>query len=89
MSEVEKQLARRCPRLGGPVAFLYCTSCEEEGRPCGKIIDCWWEVFDVRRYLEDTLEPAAFERLAGVRPVSKVGQLIGVIAQSKKRLADS
>ncbi len=86
MNEAEKQLVRRCPRLGGPVAFLYCTSCEEDRRPCATIIDCWWEVFDVRRYLEDTLEPAAFERLSGTGRPSKVGQLVGIIAQTKKRL---
>lgn len=86
MSEDEKRLVRRCPRLGGPVAFFYCTSCEEERRACAKIIDCWWEVFDVRGYLADTLDPAEFARLAGARPASKVGQLVGIIAQSKKRL---
>lgn len=86
MNEVEKQLVRRCPRLGGPVAFFYCTSCEQERRPCSNIIDCWWEIFDVRRYLEDTLEPAQFERLACVRPAAKVSQLVGIVAQSKKRL---
>jgi hypothetical protein len=89
MNEAEKQLVRRCPRLGGPVAFFYCTACETDSRPCGKIIECWWETFDVLRYLKDTLALEEFDRLTRAKPASKVSQLVDMIAQSKKRLIDS
>ncbi len=87
MTENQKQLLRRCPRLGGLVAFFYCTTCETDSRPCGKIIDCWWEIFDVVRYLKDTLAPAEFDRLIRVKPASKVSQIVGIISQSQERLA--
>ncbi len=89
MNKTEKQLVRRCPRLGGPVAFFYCTACEADAQPCGKIIDCWWETFDVVRYLEDTLAPEVFDRLTCTQPASKISQLVDIIEQSKKRLAES
>jgi hypothetical protein len=89
MKETAKQLVRRCPRLGGPVAFFYCTTCEANSQACGKIIDCWWETFDVLRYLEDTLSPEEFDRLTSAKPASKVSQLVDIIAQSQKRLAES
>jgi hypothetical protein len=88
MNEAEKQLIRRCPRLGGPVAFFYCTSCEADSRPCGKIIDCWWETFDVLRYLKDTLTPEELDCLTRTKPTSKVNQLVDMIVQSKKRLSE-
>ena len=47
-------LCRRCPRLGGPVTFRYCLTGESSG-PCFKVIDCWWETFDVVRFLQDHL----------------------------------
>lgn len=87
METEEKRLMRRCPRLGGPVSFFYCKTCEQARHPCWKIIDCWWETFDVVRYLRDTLSPELFESLATRRPKPKITQLVDIIAQSKKRLA--
>ena len=89
MKNAAKQLVRRCPRLGGPIDFFYCKTCEPQRHPCRKIIDCWWETFDVLRYLKDTLAPEELGRLTCVKPASKVSQLIDVIAQSKKRLTES
>jgi hypothetical protein len=75
--------------LGGLVAFFYCTACDAECRPCGKIVDCWWETFDVLCYLKDTLAPEEFDRLTRAKPVSKVSQLVDIIEQSQKRLTES
>jgi hypothetical protein len=88
MEEVEKQFVRRCPRLGGLVAFFYCTSAEAGQRPCTKIIDCWWETFDVLSYLTDTLGPVERDRILNARPPSKIRQLVDIIEQSKKRLVE-
>lgn len=44
----------RCPRLGGSVPFAYCLA-PGEPTPCYKILDCWWEVFDVTSYLKTHL----------------------------------
>ena len=89
MKEAEKQLVRRCPRLGGPVAVFYCTACAAGSRPRGELIELWGGTFDVLCYLKDTLAPEELDRLTCTKPVSKVSQLVDVIAQSKKRLTES
>jgi hypothetical protein len=77
-------LSRRCPRLGGPVGFKYCMSSEGE-QPCAKVVDCWWETFDILHYLRDNLSEAQFDRLLNARPRPKVASLVELIAQAKKR----
>ena len=84
MKETEKQLVRRCPRLGGPVAFFYCTACEANNRACGKIIDCWWETFDVAAHLRETLSEAALAELMAKRPKPKVTSLVEMIAAARE-----
>jgi hypothetical protein len=77
-------LSRRCPRLGGPVTFRYCLD-PEAGGPCFKVIDCWWETFDVVRFLEDHLPPAAFERVTTARPLPKAATLAGLAERMKRQ----
>ena len=88
MGNAAKQLVRRCPRLGGPVDFFYCKACEPHRHPCRKIIDCWWETFDVQRYLEDNLAPDILEQLNSMTPEPKINQLMNILARAKKRLAN-
>jgi len=76
---------RRCPRLGGPVPFKYCLHSGEDG-PCFKIMDCWWEAFDIRSYLEEHLSPEAFERLMAAKPKPKVASLVELVEQAKKNV---
>ena len=76
--EEEKYLTRRCPRLGGAVSFRYCRTCEGEKQVCWKIIDCWWEIFDVVRYLQDTLTAGQFQDLQERRPKPKLNQLVEI-----------
>ena len=57
----------RCPRLGGTVPFGYCME-PAEPRPCFKILDCWWERFDVVGYLKSRLAETEFKRLVEERP---------------------
>jgi hypothetical protein len=85
MTQSINPLARRCPRLGGPVGFSYCLRCELE-QPCAKVVDCWWESFDIVRYLEDHLSEDQFMRVMKTRPKPKVASLVEAIAQAKKRI---
>lgn len=83
MESRSNPLTRRCPRLGGPVAFKYCLSCEA-GELCGKVIDCWWETFDVVRYLEDHLTPEQMRRLLEARPKPKITALVELAARARE-----
>ena len=85
MSDQQDSLVRRCPRLGNPVPFNYCEICDDDQQPCFKILDCWWEHFDVVQYLKDNLSEDQFNRLAEARPKPKVTSLIELIEQARKR----
>jgi len=85
MAKEKKPLERRCPRLGGPVPFSYCKKSGEDQQPCYKIVDCWWETFDVVRYLKDNLPEDQFNQLMDTRPRPKIASLVELIEQAKKR----
>jgi hypothetical protein len=78
-------IKRRCPRLGDIISFSYCRACEEDGRPCPKALDCWWEHFDVVGYFRRTLSAEAFDRLSTSRPPEKITSLVDLIQQARKR----
>jgi hypothetical protein len=85
MSDQQDSLVRRCPRLGNLVPFNYCEICGDDQQPCFKILDCWWEHFDVVQYLKDNLSEDQFNRLTQARPTPKVTSLIELIEQARKR----
>jgi hypothetical protein len=85
MKKGQTSLLRRCPRLGNPVPFDYCEFCGDEQQPCFKILDCWWEHFDVVQYLKDNLTEDQFNQLLQSRPKPKVTSLIELIEQARKR----
>ncbi|MFC1515446.1 hypothetical protein ACFL7E_01660 [Thermodesulfobacteriota bacterium] len=87
MDKGKDHLVRRCPRLGGPVSFQYCRTCDDNDLPCWKTFDCWWEYFDVVAYLKKNLDEASFNRLADTKPRHKITSLVELIEQTKKRVA--
>ena len=78
-------LEQRCPRLGGPITFKYCRQGGEGQKPCFKILDCWWETFDVKTYLEHILSESEFAALVKAKPPDKINSLIDLIEQAKQR----
>jgi len=78
-------LERRCPRLGGPVPFKYCRTTGEGDMPCFKIMDCWWETFDIRTYLENTMSEAAFKSILEAKPPDKIASILDLIEKAKQR----
>ena len=85
MTIPQNPLVRRCPRLGGPIAFSYCLRSELE-QPCFKIVDCWWETFDIVQYLKDHLPEDQFARLMSARPKAKISSLVAAIEQARQRV---
>ena len=86
MEASRKQLIRRCPRLGNPVPFKYCKTCGDDQQPCFKIIDCWWEYFDIIQYLKDNLPEDQYERLMAAKPPkNRVTSLVELIEQARQR----
>jgi hypothetical protein len=85
MEEDEKHLTRRCPRLGGPVSLHYCKSCGPEKEACWKIMDCWWEVFDIVGYLQDTLSEGQFQRLMRKKPKPKMTSILEIAERVQRK----
>lgn len=83
------KLQRRCPRLGGVVHFGYCRNLDSRTDPCFKVLDCWWEHFDVVAYFRRCLSEEAFERLADARPPDKVASLVEMIRQAQQRVREN
>ena len=88
LSEHDQDILPRCPRLGHELTFGYCR--QEAGRkPCRLIMDCWWERFDVRSFLQAHLPEevmAQVERAGVAPPPSKVLSLVDLIQQAKDRI---
>jgi len=57
--------------------------CELE-RPCVKVVDCWWETFDIVRYLKDNLSDEQFQQLTTKQPKPKIASLVEIIEQARK-----
>lgn len=87
MSETRiEDMERRCPRLGSAVSFKYCAMSGEDDGFCWKILDCWWEIFDVEGYLKARLPEAEFQRLMKTadKPVNKVASILSIIEKAKQ-----
>ncbi|MDA8403548.1 MAG: hypothetical protein M0Z56_05025 [Desulfobacteraceae bacterium] len=80
-------LERHCPRLGGEISFRYCAMSGEDDGFCWKILDCWWEAFDVENYLKANMPEAAFQALMATadKPKNKIASILQVVEQAKKK----
>lgn len=76
---------RRCPRLGGDIPFSYCRKCGDDGSPCWKIIDCWWELFDVETYLRQQMGAENFQHLIGKKPKPKIRSILDIVEEIRSR----
>ena len=86
MNKNVNALGRRCPRLGGDVVFQYCMQSGEDGGCCFKILDCWWELFDVVTYLQKIIPREKFEKLVDSRPKPKVLSILELIEKAKNNM---
>jgi|SRR5208282_215171 len=89
LTEHDQDVLPRCRRLGHEVTFGYCRQ-ETGGQPCRLVLDCWWERFDVRSFLQAHLSAGAMaqvERAGTSSPPAKVLSLLDLVQQARERLA--
>jgi hypothetical protein len=79
-----KDTAIRCPRLGHQIEFEFCRQ-ENQGLPCFKILDCWFEYFDVKEYLEKELTPEEWDQVFNRPPKQKIQSLLELIEEAKSK----
>ena len=73
--------------LGHEVPFRYCRT-QEADRLCGRILDCWWQAFDVCGFLKENLTADEIAKLANPAPrPPKVASLAELISQARDRAA--
>lgn len=79
-------MALHCPKLGHTIPFSYCMRArmDDVGRvkPCIKIMDCWWETFDIASFLKDNLSESDFEELVHKKPASRAAGLFDAIEKA-------
>ncbi|MDY6793144.1 MAG: hypothetical protein SWH54_17900 [Thermodesulfobacteriota bacterium] len=73
----------RCPRLGHQISFSYCRI-ENNGQPCFKTFDCWYQHFQVEDFLKKELSEEEFNKISRKQVKPKVLSLLEMIEQAKK-----
>ena len=76
------KLKIRCRMLGHEVTFSYCR--QPGGQlPCRKILDCWFETFDVEKFLRQHYSPEDIQSiLTPSKP--KLTSIVDLIEQARK-----
>jgi hypothetical protein len=71
-----------CRMLGHEITFAYCRQ-TGEGQPCRKILDCWFDTFDVEQFAHQYLTK---EQLAAVLapPKPKMTSIVELIQQARQ-----
>ena len=74
----------RCRMLGHEVNFSYCRHVGK-GLPCRKILDCWFESFDIEGFIRRHYTPEQIQNILEA-PKPKVASLIDLIQQAQKTI---
>jgi hypothetical protein len=88
LNEHDEDLLLRCCRLGHEIHFGYCRQ-ETGGKPCRLILNCWWERFDVRSFLQAHLPEDAMAQVESASisaPPVKLLSLVEMAQRVKDRL---
>ena len=86
MRDPEKENQKcRCPRLGSLIPFKYCMMSGEDSLPCFKILDCWWQIFDVESYLKENVPAEILDPLVSARPKEKVASIVEMAQKAQNR----
>jgi hypothetical protein len=86
MIDQNDERTRRCPLLGHQIPFSYCRKPGAD-IPCRKIFDCWWEAFDVKRFMEEHYSEETIAEI--LKPaVPKVSAILALVKQAKERMGE-
>ncbi|MBN1799183.1 MAG: hypothetical protein JW822_11450 [Spirochaetales bacterium] len=84
MMELHDDKKTYCRKLGHHLTFQYCRR-EKQGLPCKKIIDCWFDKFNIQNYLKEYYK---MDELAHIfeTPRPKMETLVELIRQAQQRM---
>jgi hypothetical protein len=72
--------------LGHEVTFSYCRAPGAE-LPCRKILDCWWQTFDVNSFLHAHFTDEQIQQ-ALAPPKDKATSIVELIQQARRSQTD-
>ncbi len=73
-----------CKMLGHFLTFEYCRT-SNKGIPCSKVLDCWFESFDVQHWLGENFSATEQRSIfQAVKP--KIVSLAEILEQAQQRL---
>jgi len=79
------ELETHCVRLGHPVPFRYCQQ-PAQPDPCFRIVDCWWETFDVVAHLKSVLPERTLNKLLeGRKPPDRMQTILEIVANLRTK----
>jgi hypothetical protein len=47
-------------------------------------MDCWWETFDIRTYLKNSLTEAEFKSILEAKPPDKIASILDLVERAKQ-----
>jgi hypothetical protein len=75
-----------CRILGHEVPFSYCRQ-GAFGQPCRRIFDCWFEKFDIQKFMQEHFTQEQIQALLAP-PTDKVVSLIELIRKAQQNAPD-
>lgn len=79
-----RTLPTHCPRLGGTVTLSYCLAPAQEA-PCERILDCWWQVFDIHTFLKENVSEELLSRIGKPPREDRLSLILRTIETLKKQ----
>ncbi|GAF73661.1 unnamed protein product [marine sediment metagenome] len=80
--DIHDDKKKYCRILGHELTFTYCRQ-TAAAQPCGKIFDCWFETFDIDRFMKKHFTPDQLKTLLTPQK-PKMASLIELIQQAQK-----
>ncbi len=74
--------AIRCRMLGHEVNFAYCRQVTNQ-LPCRKILDCWFERFDVAQFVRENYSAEEIAKILAP-PKPRITSIVELIQQAKE-----
>ena len=82
-NETYDHLEVYCRKLGHTLPFKYCRI-ENNGLPCSKIMDCWFERLPIQEYIQDNYSREEITRIFSVSK-SKMDYILDEINRDKSK----
>ncbi len=76
-----------CRMLGHVLAFRYCRTMQE-GLPCGRILDCWFELMDIRTFVAENYTRQELRRIFAPSP-SRLDTICEVVNSLRRQEQES